>query len=657
MVHWVGVGSDVIICLAKSPRMNVPSSLYISYDYGDTFENKTESFVINDSKRIYASLDKFYIHPTYMDHIVFTDVINGFIFTTTDSGKTLTRIKLPFNPSQISFQADEPLTFLAHDKIKSSRELWSTKDFGQSWTLLQQAVKNFYWSGTSTSPVSVDAPHIIPMKGYKYKNDTGLVLFFERIEPSQKSTVLSRTPGTTGNNVWMTDVEDFKLVGDYMFVIKSASKNYLDLYVSYKQGPFVKAVFPSELSRIDYHMLDVSEGQIFVAVSHTDTLSNLYTSQTMDEKNIFFALSLERILCFSPRATWKGSWLEGVTDESFADFHKVEGLRGIYIASQVQQTANSSVIGPEHLLTLITFDRGGEWRPLTPPPIDDDGLPIKCNANEGCSLHLSQKFSELYPVTRSAPILSSKSAPGIIMATGTIGKSLKGHPKVFLSRDGGLTWRQILKDYYLFNFGDHGGVFVAVKFYRSEAETRELLYSTDEGEKFHSHEFHTEELRVYGLMTQPGGNTTVFTMFGSARGHHQWLIIKVDLRNVFSKYQNICSTRCYHKAPLERPVVIDCTAVGGDECLSCMCPVKNAKRKLFLIKECSNTKYTAEKMKRCRDCQTCKYDLCNGDPSGRPEVIQRPFKKSKVKVKPKSEPFWKWSGVEKRRDVVTRVWV
>lgn len=29
------------------------------------------------------------------------------------------------------------------------------------------------------------------------------------------------------------------------------------------------------------------------------------------------------------------------------------------------------------------------------------------------------------------------------MATGTIGKSLKGHPGVFLSRDGGLTWRQV----------------------------------------------------------------------------------------------------------------------------------------------------------------------------------------------------------------------
>lgn len=76
---------------------------------------------------------------------------------------------------------------------------------------------------------------------------------------------------------------------------------------------------------------------------------------------------------------------------------------------------------------------------------------------------------------------------------------------------------------------------MAVKFYKSSAETRELLYSTDEGEKFLGHEFHTEDLRIYGLMTEPGGNTTVFTMFGSALGHHQWLIIKVDLRNAFSK--------------------------------------------------------------------------------------------------------------------------
>jgi len=56
---------------------------------------------------------------------------------------------------------------------------------------------------------------------------------------------------------------------------------------------------------------------------------------------------------------------------------------------------------------------------------------------------LSQRFSQLFPVTRSVPILTSKAAPGIIIAMGTVGTSLKGNPGVFLSRDAGLTWRQV----------------------------------------------------------------------------------------------------------------------------------------------------------------------------------------------------------------------
>lgn len=49
-----------------------------------------------------------------------------------------------------------------------------------------------------------------------------------------------------------------------------------------------------------------------------------------------------------------------------------------------------------------------------------------------------------------------------------------------------------------------------------------------------NYRFHATNLRVYGLMTEPGENTTVFTMFGSASGHHQWIIINVDLFKAFS---------------------------------------------------------------------------------------------------------------------------
>lgn len=93
----------------------------------------------------------------------------------------------------------------------------------------------------------------------------------------------------------------------------------------------------------------------------------------------------------------------------------------------------------------------------------------------------------------------------------------------------------MLEDYYFFNMGDHGGVLVAVKYFKTRGETRDIWYSIDEGQTWETYTFSEHMLRVYGLMTEPGENTTVFTMFGSGSGMHKWLIIKVDLRKVFER--------------------------------------------------------------------------------------------------------------------------
>lgn len=215
--------------------------------------------------------------------------------------------------------------------------------------------------------------------------------------------------------------------------------------------------------------------------------------------------------------------------------YKVEGIRGIYIASKISLPPTGlktySTIGPEHLVSVITFDHGNSWQSIQAPTVDNEGQPINCTK---CSLHLSQKFSQLYPVTRSVTIMSSKTAPGVIMATGVVGKSLKGHPCVFISRDAGQTWTQILRNYYFFNYGDHGGILVAVKYFKSKGETNEILYSTDEGETWIAHEFHATNLKVYGLMTEPNANSTEFTLFGSESEEHKWLILKIELRNAFT---------------------------------------------------------------------------------------------------------------------------
>jgi hypothetical protein len=77
----------------------------------------------------------------------------------------------------------------------------------------------------------------------------------------------------------------------------------------------------------------------------------------------------------------------------------------------------------------------------------------------------------------------------------------KGHPGVFVSADAGLSWHQVLKGSYWYTMGDHGGVLVAVKMFRADAATKELLYSTDEGETWNTHQFIDEPMRVYGLIT------------------------------------------------------------------------------------------------------------------------------------------------------------
>ncbi len=124
-----------------------------------------------------------------------------------------------------------------------------------------------------------------------------------------------------------------------------------------------------------------------------------------------------------------------------------------------------------------------------------------------CSLHISQQLSLLYPSYRAVPILSKKSAVGLILATGTVNTTLKGRLGVYMSNDGAVSWRQLLQGNYLYSFGDHGGVIVATKYYRVGDATDHLIYSIDEGETWTTYKFYEEKVRVLGLMTEPGETT------------------------------------------------------------------------------------------------------------------------------------------------------
>ena len=205
-------------------------------------------------------------------------------------------------------------------------------------------------------------------------------------------------------------------------------------------------------------------------MNHDHVLSNLYASARITPYKVEFALSLERIMYYNPNVTWTDSWLSDTAgDEPFADVYKVQGLRGIYIASQIDsESMKHEDVQPQDLKSLITFDQvGGEWRQhiffqnsrlftctvlhaqggvwskIAGPETDDEGYPYPGCDHGGCSLHLSQQLSKRFPSTRSVPVMSSASAVGIVMANGNVGQTLSQRSNVFLSADAGLSWHQV----------------------------------------------------------------------------------------------------------------------------------------------------------------------------------------------------------------------
>ncbi|GFS01585.1 sortilin-related receptor [Elysia marginata] len=276
----------------------------------------------------------------------------------------------------------------------------------------------------------------------------------------------------------------------------------MQLWISHKGDSFSKAEFPNWHNITDVYVADASEGQLMVCVSHNSTYTNLYISDVNSYK---FSLSYAK--------------------KPFADVTKVSGVGGIYIASQ--QVGSSLSLTEQ--ISLISYDKGAVWQRIVPPTYAINGLPSQCKKN--CSLHLTQMFHQLHPASKFAPILSQKSAPGLVVASGVLGSNLEGNPDVFVSTSAGISWKIALSGPYLYATADQGGIIAAIHLQRTT--TKELLYSIDDGDTWQSYVFSDTDMRVYGLLTEPGENTTVFTVFGSPVSHHSWTIIQVDMKDVF----------------------------------------------------------------------------------------------------------------------------
>lgn len=184
-------------------------------------------------------------------------------------------------------------------------------------------------------------------------------------------------------------------------------------------------------------------------------------------------------------------------------------------SSATSRGGRRTSVGEDSVLTgvrtVISFDMGGAWHYLAPPQVDSEGKAVGgCDKPSDCTLHL-HGFTDLFTF---APVYSYRNAVGILMGSGNVGRELnfeRAKTSTYLSRDGGLTWMEVHKGTFIYEYGNHGGLVVMADM---AGPTTSIIYSWDEGKSWKTVNFSTELMSVSNVLIEPDATDTKFVMYG-----------------------------------------------------------------------------------------------------------------------------------------------
>uniref|UniRef100_A0A8C7HJX9 VPS10 domain-containing receptor SorCS2 n=1 Tax=Oncorhynchus kisutch TaxID=8019 RepID=A0A8C7HJX9_ONCKI len=161
------------------------------------------------------------------------------------------------------------------------------------------------------------------------------------------------------------------------------------------------------------------------------------------------------------------------------DILEVRGIKGVFLANQ----------------------KVDDWEPLAPPTTDMNGKPVNCK-------------SVRKPCNLGSQLVEYKE-------------------EMYITSDCGKTWRQVFEEEHHILYLDHGGVIVAIK--DTSIPLKILKFSIDEGRTWTIHNFTSTSVFVDGLLSEPGDETLVMTVFGHISYRSDWELVKVDFRQSFPR--------------------------------------------------------------------------------------------------------------------------
>uniref|UniRef100_A0A671T879 Sortilin-like n=1 Tax=Sinocyclocheilus anshuiensis TaxID=1608454 RepID=A0A671T879_9TELE len=456
-------------------------------NYGKTFQDITD--LINNT--FIQTEFGMAIGPENSGKVILTgDLTEGRvtkIFSSVDFGKSFVTSELPFHPlMQITYNPRDSNILMVYS---ISYDLWLSEDFGASWRKIHETVCLMKWGINDTIFLTTNPSGSC--------SDRGMLEL-------RKSLDYGKTFKTIGSRIY-----SFGLGGRFVFAtIMSDSGSTRMIHVSVDQGEtWDMAQLPTVGHEQFYSILAANNDMVFMHVDEPGD-SSIGTIYVSDDRGIVFSKCLERHLY--------------TTTGGDTDFTNITSLRGVYMTSVLAMDGS--------VQTVITFNQGGEWRPLQKPWNGE------CDSTT-CSLHIHASYSISIKLNVPMQPLSEPNAVGLILAHGSVGGAVYVlSPDVYVSDDGGYTWFQALKGPHHYAILDSGGLLVAVEHNPSQPISQ-IKFSTDEGQCWHVHKFTDDPMYFTGLASEPGARSMNISLWGYRETvlNQYWVSVTVDFRQLLSR--------------------------------------------------------------------------------------------------------------------------
>ncbi|MCQ2817742.1 MAG: hypothetical protein MJ252_10800 [archaeon] len=416
------------------------------------------------------------------------------------------------------------------------KELYVTQNLGDDWKILGDYINQFAWGILNENMIKAGIPkeriivtyqpkgrgHQKEDKKWNYKID--LVYsddFFQtKIVGNRK-----------GNRFLLTD--------KYLYVSQLVDQETQEVQLLHSSATnkvyeFTPIITNQEkFKQHSFSFLVTKEDVVFLYINNYGEgikYGNVYSS---GDQGKYFSLSLKHNL---------------QVYENENDFENVKSTEGVFLANavssrymreiqgQIQNAANKAMDNKKssneklniknNIKTMITMNKGGDWRRLKAPAEDSNGKEYDCGEN--CYLHLYGYSSEI------PQFYSVDSAPGLIIGNGMVGRYLDFTYKnvaLFLTRNGGLSWFEIKKGTYIYEIGDHGGLIVIAPF---EKATDTISYSYDEGITWTDLEISDVKFRITNILIEPSASAQNFLVYGfiDKEGYKKGITIAVDFSSL-----------------------------------------------------------------------------------------------------------------------------